>query len=105
MECSPLTTTRGSIDDTGVPSAFTVSQQTAIDAKLKHSGTIAVGLHSNIRAPSDFSSIGKKPLYCRVRRTITCNTVHTNWAAKIAPCGHIQIVAIDSKASNKCPII
>ena len=48
MECSPLTTTRGSIDDTGVPSAFTVSQQTTIDPKLKHGGTIAVRLHSNV---------------------------------------------------------
>ena len=105
MECSPLTATRGGIDDTCVPPSFTVRQQTTIDTKLKNGGTIAVRLHSNVRAPSDFSSIGKEPLNCRVRRTFACNAVDTDWPAEVAPCDHIQVVAVDSKASNKCPII
>ena len=101
VECSLLTATRGGIDDTGVPPTFTVSQQTTIYTKLQHSGTIAVRLHSNVRASADFSSIGKKPFNSRVRRRVTRDAVHTNWAAPIVPCGYIQIVAIDSKASNK----
>ena len=105
VECSLLTATSGGVDNTGIPPTFTVSQLTTIYTKLQHSGTIAVWLHSNVRASADFSPVGKKPFNSRVRRCVTWDAVHTYRAAPIVPCGHIQIVAIDSKARNKRPII
>ena len=105
MECSLLTATRGSIDDTGILPAFTVRQCTTSKTKLKQSSTVAILQHTNIWTSPNFSPIRKEPFNSRVWRSVTRGTVHKDSTAEIAPCGYVQIISIDSKPSNQCPII